>query len=205
MRKHTNILIRTICIFVNLHLFVICTTAQSDSTASRHSLIAEINYPVPASGSTFSRIYDGVVDARLGYTMKFRKKIISAGIGYSYFRISPKVLDITGKMTILSPGITAGYDFIFLKKIFFRPLITSSYDYISFSAKDVDGNSLSPYHQGGVSLLPSVSAGYFIGKRVGVGINGGYEIIFMHFGKPAVYEESTTRIIYFGINLQYKL
>ena len=186
-------------------IFPLITFAQNDSLKRNNYLIADIGYPIPASGSTFNRVYSGIFEAKLGYALIKKKITFGGNIGYSYFRVSPKALEINGTLTILSPGLTIGYEFKVYEKIFIRPLLKCGYDFITFNGKDTDGNSRPSYHEGGLSLSPMIAAGYFFSKKFGVGVNGSYKVIFQHFGNNVVQEESTTRIISFGINIFYKL
>jgi len=167
--------------------------------------MADFGYPIPGSGRTFNRIYVGIVDVKLGYAMAINKMTIGFNLGYSYFRVSHKVLETNSTMMLLSPGLTLGYEFTAAKKIFIHPIIKCGYDFITFKGKDTDGNSLPSFRQSGLSLTPAITAGYFFTKKIGVGVNGSYKIIFQHFGSKAVQEESTIRITGLGFTILYKL
>ena len=192
-------------IFNLLIIFPLITFAQNDSSKRNAYLIADIAYPIPSSGSTFNRVYDGMFDITLGYGIIRKKIILGGNVGFSYFRVSPKVLELNGTMTILSPGLNIGYEFNIFKKTFIRPLLRCGYDFITFNGKDTNGNARPSYHEGGLSLSPMITAGYFFSKKFGVGLNGSYKVIFQHFGNKFVQEENTTRIMSFGISILYKL
>lgn len=195
-----------LCItFLFLSIVSLGQTIQTGSVLGKNIISVYAGYPIPASGSTFNRIYEGVFDVRLGYSMTKKKISLGGDLGYSYFRISPRILDIGGKMTILTPGITAGYEFKVFNKMVIRSLLKCGYDFIAFSGTDADGNFRPVYHDGGISLLPIVSMEYFFNKNIGIGLSGSYEIIFQHFGNNSVWEESTIRIMDFGIKIIYEL
>lgn len=204
MRSNFHLNRKKILFNLLLVIFPLITFSQKNSNRKNY-LMADFGYPIPASGSTFNRIYVGIVDAKLGYGMVIKKITIGLNVSYSYFRVSPKILETNNTMMILSPGLTLGYEFTVAKKIFIHPLIKCGYDVITFKGKDTDGNRLPSYRQGGLSLMPMIAAGYFITEKWGVGVNGSYKIIFQHFGNNAVKEESTTRITGLGITILYKL
>lgn len=179
-------------------------TTQTDNVSSKNIFSLQTGYPIPASGSTFSRIYNGIFDTRIGYERTKKKLCLGGNIGYSYFKISQQVLDRNGTMTILSPGITVGYEVKVFKILFIHSLLKCGYDFITFSGTDANGNPRPSFHDGGISLLPTLSCDYLFNKNLGIGIYGAYKVLFQHFGNNAIEEESTIRIIDFGIKIIYK-
>ena len=192
-------------LFLTITVASLGQTAQTSRLSGKSIFSLQVGYPFPASGSTFNRIYNGVFDARLGYERIKKKLSFGGNIGYSHFQINRHVLDLNGTMTILSPGITAGYEVQVFKILFIHSILKCGYDFITFNGKDGNENSRPSFQDGGASFLPIVSLEYYLNRNLGIGISGSYEVIFQRFGNNAVKEESTTTIIDCGLKLIYKL
>ena len=192
-------------IFLLYSFFALAQVIQPEKVKCKNYLTLQVGYPIPFSGSTFNRLYDGVFDTRLGYLRTKNNISFGSDIGYCNFALSHQTVDFTGKMTVLSPGLIWGYKFISCKKIMIVALLKCGYDFIFFSGNDVEGNVKTPFHEGGISLLPTMSVKYSLNKNNSLGFCLSYEIIFQHFGDNSVYEESTIRIMDFGIKIIHQL
>lgn len=195
----------TICVFfLFLTQTILGNELKLDSTSYKNTYSFQIGYPIPFSNITFKRFYDGIFDLKYGFSRKNKYASFGGDIGFCYFKISQKILDVTGKLIIFSPGLSASYEIKVIHKISIRPLIKFGYDFIFFSGTGANGNPHSVYRDGGLSLSPIVSLEYSINKNIALGIMGSYELIFQQFGYNSVLEESTTRIADFGIKIVYE-
>lgn len=175
-----------------------------ENSGYKNLITLQIAYPSPNSGSTFNRIYDGLIDIRVVYARSVSKFFFGGDFGYTEFKVNKNVLDKTGTISILSPGIALAYKYDILKCLNIQTALKISYDFFKFGGS-VNNNSVISYSYDGMALMPEISINYFINNNFGLGLAGSYKTIFKHFGNQAVYEESTTRIILAGIKLSYLL
>lgn len=108
-------------------------------------------------------------------------------------------------MNIISPALNFGFHTLLCKKIFIHPLLTGGYAFISYRGTDPNGNAGPEFKEQGTFIQSSFFVGYLTGKKISVGFNGSYKIIFQHFGNNATLEENTIRMADFGIGLTYNL
>lgn len=177
-----------------------------DSTQSKNIFFLHTNYPVPASGVTFQRIFTGLFNFNGGYQRLVYKKL-STGLGFDFaaFQTSNKVLDTKTTMNVISPSLNAGVLFVAFKKILIHPIVQGGYAFISYNGKDAEGNPKPKFNEQGAFVQSSVFAGYLINQKISVGLNTSYRVIFQHFGTNTTLEDNTIRILDFGLGITCKL
>jgi hypothetical protein len=178
----------------------------NDSTKVKNIFSLQTNYPLPASGVTFQRVYTGVFDVNGGYRRLVYKKLY-AGVcaDYVLFQTSRRVLDTKTKMNIISPAASFGLLCTVYKKIIINPVFNGGYAFVTFNGTDVDGNPKPKFSEQGAFIQSSLFVGYLLCQKISIGLNGSYRIIFQHFGSNATLEDNTIRIVDFGVGLKYNL
>ncbi len=108
-------------------------------------------------------------------------------------------------MNIFSPSFLFGYQTAAFKKILIHPLLNVGYAFIRYSWADAEGNTKPTFNEQGAFIQPSLFVAYLFSKKISVGLNGSFEIIFQHFGSNATLEDSNIRIACMGIGMTYSL
>ena len=193
-------------LLIILIISIACKAGIGDSTKVKNIIFLHTNYPLPASGVTFKRVFTGVINVSWGYQRLVYKNLY-AGVcaDYTLFKTSSKALDTKSKMQIISPSLCIGFQFTLLKKIIIFPTLHGGYAFITYKGKDADGNPKPKFNEQGAFIRPSLFVGYLLSENISIGLNGSYRVIFEHFGSNATLEDNTIRMADFGLGISYKL
>lgn len=197
---------KTVIAFMLCYLSLIQIKAQeieNKKENAKNAIKIDLGYSVPNSLFSFKTNFKGLFSGNLNYnrTLKFNI-IIGANLKYALFETGITKTNIDSKMNVFGIALDAGYKVSFLEKMEASFVLKAGYSNILFYNKTYSPPD-NKFSENGLFCEPVLNLNYYISKKVGVGINSAYTIIFKRFGDGNLAEDPTIRFFNFCGSLIY--